>query len=551
MITLITIIPTVYSKDYVWECTHKTNKYLSRELNASRSNKKTDQEIAQAFLEHYNQATLKHKILINNDGEILHDNDCVSIDKVISLIKAMETAGEQQIVIYISATYKKKSEKVLKKLMKSVYELIEYRENQGIPYDSYPVLCSDASIVNELWLMSKTSTSLDTIIAIVEDEEPRISTKSQPAESHTASNSVEPKVSKNKKIGKTVAQDSKVSAVEALGEYSVNSHSSLDIMTTPSTKGESIGNLNNGQHINVIEITNGWAKIWYMDQAYYVKAENLVKVESINDNVDDYSLGYTHEVHRFLYEYMPYVILFLAFLILVLPGSCFMTLSFLLGLSELLFAASNSILSIGVMPWFCEPNKVGWIMTIINFILLCGVLILQHSAYKSVIGDFRLGCFASILSYPLMALVGVALCSCLIDISYFWVPIVALAILWLIIKWKFKLNNIGALKSSLWISVAFGGFFAFFLQTAGVILLGWIIWTLIQGFAASKNTSNSSEESDNNHSQGRIEYAGDGTPYIVHNDGSTTRINDDSGNTMHDSSGNTWHKNCHGTHANR
>lgn len=541
LIGILTALPSAYGKDYTFECSYKTRSYLATELGISTRRNQANQEIAQAFLNHYNRTNLRHNILINNDGDVSFDGSDMSVSQAIDRIESMQTTGEHTIVLFIMATYQKKSEKALEKLMKSVYQLIEYREKVGIDYNVYPVLCTNISMGQEVWALKKASTPPVVTPSTTEKIEPEIQTESQPTEKETPQPTTQPEVKSHNVVAEKPTQDTEVSTIPALGEYTVRVNSSLSIRATPSAKGKKIDTLTNGQRVQVIDISNGWAKIWYMDQACYVKADYLEKVEPSDSGTHNYSFGLMHSVYKVLYEYMPYVILLLAILVLLMNENHMKILLFLLGLAELLFAAANSEISIGAVPWFCEPNKVGWIMTSVNYLLLCGVLILHHSAYQGLMGSFRLGCFAYMLSYPLMAAVGIALCSCLVDISYFWAPIVAIGLIWAVAKWKLGYDTIEALRVSFWVSIAFGGLLVFFLQTSGLVIIGGLILVLIRAFAEGKSTSSSSsEDSGSNHSDGTIEHSANGVPFVRHRDGTTTQLHDSGGGVMRDSKGRIW-----------
>lgn len=71
-----------------------------------------------------------------------------------------------------------------------------------------------------------------------------------------------------------------ISKVES-GTYTVNNKSGLKVKATPN--GTNIGTLDYGDEIDVIDISNGWAKFEYSGQEAYVSAKDLDKNSSTGD----------------------------------------------------------------------------------------------------------------------------------------------------------------------------------------------------------------------------------------------------------------------------
>lgn len=543
LIGLLSAVSSTYGKDYTFECSYKTKKYLAAQLGITIFDKDADQKIAGAFLDNYNRATLKIDIVVNNDGEVLFDGEDMPVKTAQDRIDALRSAGEQPIVLFIMGSYQKKSKKSLEKLMKSTYQLIEYREKKGIDYAAYPVLCPSISLAQKVWDLQKSAMSPAPTPSADEKKESDKPTKSQPA-LVIKPQAEQPKASEHYAVAEIPAPSTLPVATSE--EYTVNVTSTLSVRTTPSANGQKIGSLSNGQHIQVLEISDGWAKILYMDRICYVKADYLEKAEFSGSSKYDYSPGFMQQIYGVLYDFMPFVILILAILILCIDDDYKSTLTLLLGIAELLFAAGNSEMNNSAVPWFCEPNKVGWIMTIIDFFLVCGVLLLQYYTYQAFMNELSLGCFGYLLSYPIMATVGFALCACLVDLWLFWAPIAAILIIYILLKWKLG-DDIATFRMALWVSISFGGFLLFFLQTASLLIIGGLIWILLRAFAEGKGTGSSSTGgTGSDHSSGMLETSADGTPFVHHSDGTTTQLHDSGGGVMRDNQGKQWHKSVDG-----
>lgn len=68
--------------------------------------------------------------------------------------------------------------------------------------------------------------------------------------------------------------------------YEVNIKSSLNVRTKPSETGEKIGTLYNNDKVNVINISNGWAKIKYGSQDAYVSSKYLTLINEGDSQIE-------------------------------------------------------------------------------------------------------------------------------------------------------------------------------------------------------------------------------------------------------------------------
>lgn len=192
----------------------------------------------------------------------------------------------------------------------------------------------------------------------------------------------------------------------------------LNVRSAANVHATVVGKLKKGESVEVIALEGDWAQIRYSNQSAYVAARYLQKNETAvsspvkktsesrwNKNLLSFQLP---EINLPLFP----VLLGLAFLICIpsffmrdqiksRPGYFWITsLLFLtLCIVEFLYfkSASNPI-------WFCTPDEVGWIMTIIDFflfgafayyqLLLFSFLMVASSGHGGNSYDFRVGYIA-------------------------------------------------------------------------------------------------------------------------------------------------------------
>lgn len=556
---LIVILSSIniYGKDYAWECVYKTKKYLADNLQgAYGSSDYNDDEIIDEFIRHYHSSNNKLALSIDRDGAIMMNSRPTTIDNAISEINQLEhQSGE--VVVLLSLIQSKKSDKLYKKLSKALYKVIERREEYGLEYDQNPLLCTDymmgKRVVHQIVAAAKiagtvdnnstdNSTAVSDVKTVVADDDESAAVQKQP-KSVAKKNTV---ITQTQTLALSPVNQTAVlnTSDEVTGEYTVNVGSTLTVRSEPSTSGKRLGSLANGETIEVEGLVNDWAKIKYNDESAYVNYAYLQKTEP-TPYTDYLSTPYwRRSFAHFCYRIMPFAILVSAIMLFVFFDTGFgFWCAFALGLFELLFSVGYSKCSIGVMPWFCEPNDVGWIMTIIDFLLVCGVLIIQHGLYKQIMGNMRLGCVGYLVSYPVMFFIGAAMVCWINDFSLIIVTIVAFASVtaWFIYRKRCILKD--AMLHSIWISVTLGGFMLFFANSLGLLMIGGIIFFVLSAIAqgndsdrssSTGNSGNSSGNSTADHSTGYLS-----GPDIVHSDGSRTRVYN-SGGIIYDGNGHRW-----------
>ena len=188
--------------------------------------------------------------------------------------------------------------------------------------------------------------------------------------------------------------------VTAQKKYEVTTNTFLNIRSYASTEAPVIGTIDNGGEVDVYEISNGWAKISYNDGFAYVSSQYLK--ESISNEVvsKKKNSNFKFDVSSLTFgnggvEWMVFAIAGISVILLIirkrrgddpLEGTeysinwiLFLTVS-ILELVYISLMGSDTI-------WFCIPDKVGWLWTIIDFIIFGFVVYNQIMCYFNTLVD--------------------------------------------------------------------------------------------------------------------------------------------------------------------
>lgn len=188
--------------------------------------------------------------------------------------------------------------------------------------------------------------------------------------------------------------------VTAQKKYEVTTNTFLNIRSYASTEAPVIGTIDNGGEVDVYEISNGWAKIGYDGGFAYVSSLYLKEVspqKAVSPvGADDFGFDWLSLVSGVGdVEWMVYVIVGISVILLIirkrrgeepLEGTSY-TVNWILFLAvsvfELLYLSQMGSDAI----WFCIPDKVGWLWTIINFILFGVIVYNQIMCYFNTLID--------------------------------------------------------------------------------------------------------------------------------------------------------------------
>jgi hypothetical protein len=165
--------------------------------------------------------------------------------------------------------------------------------------------------------------------------------------------------------------------------YKVVTDSQLNIRTSPSAYASVVGTLQNGSEIGVYGLSNGWAKIKYGNRYAYVSAQFLQELnDSSTDEIVKKEVGNSLEAEHISVKWMACIIIGLIILhiVVIVKGNnsssgdwYYINLAIFMAASacELDYIAQNRNNNV---LWFCTPDEVGWIWTIVNSLLSLSLL---------------------------------------------------------------------------------------------------------------------------------------------------------------------------------
>lgn len=167
-------------------------------------------------------------------------------------------------------------------------------------------------------------------------------------------------------------------AATAQTRYKVVTDSQVNVRVSPSTNAPIVGTLKDGSEINVLDLSNGWAKIKYGHRYSYVSAQFLQeRPDSSKEGTVKNGNEEFQETERLSTKWAACIIVGLIclqmFTIITGYGSSFRKW-FYINLAILLIISMCELIYITQCPysdviWFCKPGEVGWIWTIVNSFL--------------------------------------------------------------------------------------------------------------------------------------------------------------------------------------
>lgn len=172
-------------------------------------------------------------------------------------------------------------------------------------------------------------------------------------------------------------------------KYEVTAETFLNIRSYASTEAPVIGTIDKGGEVDVYEISDGWAKIGYDEGFAYVssrylkEADRSVPVQSSGSSGFDFDFDFSSWLpQRGDAEWMVFAILAISVVLFfirrsrgeeLLEGALY-TVNWILFLAVTVLELVYLALMGGDAIWFCIPDKVGWLWTVIDFILF-GILV--------------------------------------------------------------------------------------------------------------------------------------------------------------------------------
>lgn len=197
--------------------------------------------------------------------------------------------------------------------------------------------------------------------------------------------------------------------ISAQIRYEVTASTFLNIRSYASQNAPVIGTVDNGDEVEVYDITDGWAKIKYGDNYAYVSANYLKEAGAgISDSQSDIISGIKSlDLNKFAtgdMKWLVYLIMGLSIVLLLirkrrdedpLEDGLYVAnwLVFIaICATELFYVAKMG----SDTMWFCSPDQVGWMWTIIDFILFAIVVYNQLLCFLNTLIDVEYNSCSSV-----------------------------------------------------------------------------------------------------------------------------------------------------------
>lgn len=192
----------------------------------------------------------------------------------------------------------------------------------------------------------------------------------------------------------------------AQNKYEVTTNTFLNIRSYASTDAPVLGTIDNGGEVYVCEIVDGWAKITYGGGYAYVSSDYITKVvdsvpvsaqKSGGFDLSSFCIGKGDA------KWLVYIITVLSILLFIVRKKrndtpledglhVFNVILFLsvavIELVYLSFMGSDAV-------WFCIPDKVGWLWTIVDFIIFGIIVYNQFMCFFDTLADVEYNSYGS------------------------------------------------------------------------------------------------------------------------------------------------------------
>ena len=183
-------------------------------------------------------------------------------------------------------------------------------------------------------------------------------------------------------------------------KYEVTANTFLNIRTYADANAPVLGTVDKGGKVDVYEISNGWAKIGYDGSYAYVSADYLRKIEEapvLKPKSSSYDFS-SWKIGKGSVEWMAYVIAGLSIVLYIIrrnrgEDSPLDDSESLYKLNWILFLTVTALelVYLAIMGsdaiWFCIPDEVGWLWTIIDFFIFGFVVYNQFMCFFNTLED--------------------------------------------------------------------------------------------------------------------------------------------------------------------
>ena len=196
-----------------------------------------------------------------------------------------------------------------------------------------------------------------------------------------------------------------VLSTQALEKYEVTANTFLNIRSHGSTNAPVIGTINHGGIVNVESIDGEWAKVSFNGGYGYVST-TYIRPVTPTPPAKAPTNTFSDWFRQTNYDCRPlvYIILGLSIVLFILrmrrgestpledsEHTINLSLFITVCLLELFYVFSMGAYSI----WFCTPDKIGWLWTIINFFIFGAVVFNQWMCFFNTLNDVQYNSYAT------------------------------------------------------------------------------------------------------------------------------------------------------------
>lgn len=176
--------------------------------------------------------------------------------------------------------------------------------------------------------------------------------------------------------------------------HKVVSRSALNVRENPDKQSNIIGRVSSGDIVYVINKGSKWSQINYNNQTGLVSNKYILPLQSRSKrSAESYFQGLANLFYQGPLSYLP-LLIFLAFILVLILRRIFInydTTRISIGVIGLIATCTMELFyfihyNVGI-PWFCTPDTIGWLWTIINFLLYGFILSNQIRLCFEVIAE--------------------------------------------------------------------------------------------------------------------------------------------------------------------
>lgn len=170
--------------------------------------------------------------------------------------------------------------------------------------------------------------------------------------------------------------------------YRVVVNSTLNVRPAPNMVSPAIGTLNNNEQIEVAEIKKGWAQIEYKGRKGYVHCKYIVPASQTKATTPVTSTPQ----ERFIVLSIVGLCAISLIIRRIKKGESLTGIYHIINLASLLAIFGLELyyfFGIGGDIWFCYPERVGWLKTVIHFFVFGAIVFYQIRSYFATLVEIQ------------------------------------------------------------------------------------------------------------------------------------------------------------------